>query len=337
MGMIYRRGNIYWIKYYKAGKPYRESSRSRKEADARRLLRKREGEIAQGKPPGIYFDRIRFEELAEDFLTDYRVNRRKSLKRAEQSLAHLKRVFDDWRVTSITTAGINGYIHMRQEEGAANGTINRELAALKRMLNLAIKSTPPKVAQVPHIPTLAEDNVRQGFFEHEEYLALRDALPEDLKGPVTLAYKTGWRVSEITGLTWKQVDLTDGTVRLEVGTTKNKEARVWYMDEEAREIFRALFLSRRLGCSYVFHRDGHKIQEFRKSWRAACRKAGIGDRLFHDFRRTAVRNMVRAGVPERVAMMISGHKTRSVFDRYNIVNDADLREATAKMEIYHQS
>jgi integrase len=190
---------------------------------------------------------------------------------------------------------------------------------------------------VPYIPMLAENNVRQGFFEHEDYLALRDKLPEELRGLVTFAYKSGWRYSEITDLEWSQVDRKQGIVRLEVGTTKNKEARVFYLDEELKEIFKTQFAKCQLGCPYVFHRDGEKVKEFRKSWNTACREAKIGKRYFHDFRRTAVRNMVRAGIPERVAMTISGHKTRSVFDRYNIVSPDDLREASTKMEVYLQS
>jgi integrase len=127
--------------------------------------------------------------------------------------------------------------------------------------------------------------------------------------------KSGWRYSEITDLEWSQVDRKQGIVRLEVGTTMNKEARVFYLDEELQEVFRDQFANRHRGCPYVFHWDGEKIKEFRGSWNRACKEAKLGKRLFHDFRRTAVRNMVRASIPERVAMTISGHKTRSVFDR----------------------
>jgi integrase len=341
MGMIYKRGKIYWIKYYRNGKPYRESTRTTKESDAKRLLKKREGEISDGKLPGIYFDRVRFEELADDFLADYRINQ-KSIERAELSLRHLQKTFEGMRVTDIDTRKINAYIEKRITEGAANATVNRELAALKRMFTLGAEQTPPKVNQVPHIPMLQENNVRKGFFEYGDFLALRKALPDYLKGFVTFAYKTGWRVSEITNLTWNQVDLEQGIVRLEVGDTKNKEGRTVYLDEELREIFNRQWEARKENerlIPYVFpNRDGNdRIRAFRKTWDKACRQAALGKRLFHDFRRTAARDMVRAGIPERVAMMVTGHKTRSVFERYNIVSDIDLRLAAAKREAYHQA
>jgi len=352
MGSIYKRGKTYWIKYYRQGKPYRESTKSEKEADAKRLLKKREGEIADGKLPGVYFDRIRFDELAEDFLADYRMNQKKSTARAERCIKHLKREFEGARATDITTPRIQAYIEKRLAEGAENATVNRELAALKRLLNLGARQTPPKVDRVPYIPMLQENNVRKGFFEHGDFLAVRKALPEYLRGFVTFAYKVGWRFTEISTLTWAQVDLNQGIVRLEAGETKNAEGREVYLDEELKKVFIEQ-AARRVKAGklspYVFpNQDGtDRIKDIRGAWGAACIAAGlfrleqagektvkVPTRLFHDFRRTAVRNMVRAGIPERVAMMISGHKTRSVFDRYNIVSDADLRIAAAKQEAY---
>jgi len=176
MGHIYKRGKTYWIKFFKDGKPYYESSRSHKEADARRLLKRREGDVSKSRTPGIQFDRIRFDEIADDFITDYRLNQRKSLVRAERSIGHLKRSFEGLRVPDIASPKIAAYIEKRIEEGAANATINRELSALKRALNIGAKQTPPKVDRVPYIPMLKEDNIRDGFFEHSEFIALREAL-----------------------------------------------------------------------------------------------------------------------------------------------------------------
>jgi len=342
MGSIYKRGDTFWIKYYRNGKPYRESSKSKKETDAKRLLRKREGEISNGKLPGIYFDKIFFDELAEDLIQEYRINNKKSVYRAENSVSHLKTVFEGVRVSDITTPKISAYIEARMAEQAANATINRELSALKRMLNLGAKQHPPKVDRVPHIPMLTEDNARQGFFEYGDFLALRTALPFYLKGFVTFGYKTGMRISEIAKLTWDKVDRDAWYIRLESTDTKNKHPRTIYLDDELKEVFQAQWTQRITAgklLPYVFSnaRGTDRIKRFDKTWKKACKDAKIGVRHFHDFRRSAVRNMVRAGIPEQVAMKISGHRTRSVFDRYNIVDEKDLQRAAKRQAAYLDS
>ncbi|MFZ5572175.1 MAG: tyrosine-type recombinase/integrase [Thermodesulfobacteriota bacterium] len=339
MGSLYRRGEVWWIKYYRNGKPYRESANSTKKMVAKKLLERREGEIAQGKLPGVVFEKVTFDQLALDFLRDYRINQKKSLARAERSVEKLTEAFEGAAIVAITTIKINEYIENRLQEGAANATINRELAALKRILNLGKAQTPPLVDRLPYIPMLKENNARKGFFEHGEYLAVRTAMPDFLQDIITFAYKTGWRISEIVGLTWNQVDRKQGIVRLEVGETKNNEARTIYLDSELKALFQNRWAKRSNLMPYVFlNRTGtDRVKRFDKAWKNACKDAKIGLRHFHDFRRTAVRNMVRSGIPERVAMMISGHKTRSVFDRYNIVNDTDLKLACRQQETYLKS
>lgn len=342
MGTIYKRGNIFWIKYSNNGKPEFESSKSTKRTDARRLLNKREGEIAVGKLPGSYFDKVKFSELAEDYLTECKINSLKALDRAELSVRHLKDTFGGLRASAISTARINAYKAKRLADKKAPATINRELGALKRILRLGAQCTPPKIDRVPHITMLKEAPPRSGFFEHEEFLTLRENLPEHLQAPCTFGYKSGWRKGEITTLTWSQVDLKEGVVTLEPGTTKNDEGRMVYLDEEMTGIFRKLYNSekrRKSGLPWVFLNQfgTDRVKRFDRAWEGACKKAGLDGRLFHDLRRTAVRNMVRSGTPETVAMKISGHKTRSVFDRYNITDDTDLRLAAQRQADYLES
>ncbi|MBT6690393.1 site-specific integrase [archaeon] len=363
MGSLFLRGKTWWIKYYRNGKCFRESSESTLKMVAKKMLARKEGEIAQGKIPGILFDRVTFDELAEEFLRDYRINQKKSLPKAKRSVQHLGKIFRGLSVTSITTSKINAFIENRMQsacaeckqtfpyrrtcpycgseivkKGAANATINRELAALKRMLNLGAQQTPPKVDRVPQINMLKENNIREGFFEHDEFLAVRKNLPGHLKPVATLGYRSGWRLDEILSLPWSQVDRHNGCAHLETADTKNSEARTIYFDDELTEVFDTLWLKRktiRCFCKYVFvnTKGIERMYRFDKAWKTACNRAGV-QRLFHDFRRTAVRNMVRAGVPEGVAMKITGHKTRSVFERYNIVNDKDLREAAKRQSVY---
>ena len=239
-------------------------------------------------------------------------------------------MFDFDKMIDISTDRIKAYIVQRQDEEASNATINRELSCLGRMFTLGLKAG--KASPKPYIPMLKENNVRTGFFEWEDFFKLEENLPIYLKSVVTFAYYTGWRSDEIRSLKWKQVDLSNRCVRLEPGTTKNNEGRVIYLSEEISDLLSGLWKNRRLDSPWVFQRNGQKVGDFRKSWASACEKAKIPGMMFYDFRRTAVRNLIRAGIPERVAMQISGHKTRSVFDRYHIVNESDLKEAALKIE-----
>jgi integrase len=353
-GSIYLRGRIWWIKYSVNGKVVHESSHSDKEAEARKLLRRRLGEIQLGQFIGPQAERVAISELADDVVADYRINEQDSLDKAERFAKRFKEYFGERKAHSLGTDSVRKYIDQRQKEGAANSSINNETAFLKRAFNLGIQNG--KIYRKPYIPRLKTNNVRTGFFEWAEFSAVREASPDYFKPVVTFAYYTAWRKEEILDLRRSQVDLQAAEIRLEVGTDKNDAGRVIAMDGELLEAVQGQWERRKvvqlpcqsptLLCPYVFHRNGKPIGDIRDVWQNACVAVGLGQmievehngkrkkkyvgKLFHDFRRTGVRDMVRAGINERVAMKISGHKTRSVFDRYNIVSPNDLREAAHK-------
>lgn len=336
---VKRQSRVWWVRYYRDGRRYEESSHSTKKTDAAALLKVREGDVAKGLPVTSEVGKLRFDEAAADVVTDYKVNGKRSLRDVETRIRlHLEPFFGGRRMASITTADVRRYVAHRQEEGAANASINRELAILKRSYRLAVQAG--KLLHRPHIPMLAEDNTRVGFFEEDEFEDVREHLPEHLRGVVTLAYFSGWRVqSEILPLTWSQVDRDAKTIRLEPGTTKNREARLlpYGLLPELEKVIELQWSERKrlVGegrlVPWVFHRNGEQMRGFRKAWTSACKAAGVRGKLLHDLRRTAVRNLVRKGVPDTVAMQITGHKTRSVFDRYNVSSEGDLREALGKL------
>jgi integrase len=187
---------------------------------------------------------------------------------------------------------------------------------------------------------LREAPPRKGFFEREQFEAVRRQLPPALQPIATVEYLTGWRnCSEVYRLTWAHVSFGDAMVRLDPGMAKNDEPRQFPLTAELRALLETQrmateALQRRTGriIPWVFHRNGRPVKDMRRAWKTACEAAGLAGRYQHDFRRTAVRNLVRAGIPERVAMQLTGHKTRAVFERYNIVSDGDLRAAADKLD-----
>ena len=281
------------------------------------------------------------DKLLDMLVLDYKVNG-KSVWWAEMKTNRLREPFGKLKPSKLTSQALQNYMAARLAEGIANATINRELALLRRALKLGAEATPPLVTKIPKFPTLEENNVRKGFFEDAEYRALFQELPSYLKPVLAFAYYTGCRKGEILGLRWAQVDLNRKLVRLEAGETKNDEPRVIPMVSELHQLLsmqRARRDAEFPACEWVFFGEtGDRIRNFRYAWDMACTRAkiikpdGKPARLFHDLRRTGVRNLVRAGVPDAVAMKISGHKTRAVFDRYNIVSERDLLEAATKLE-----
>ena len=334
-----RESRVWWLKYRADGKIIRESSETDERRMAGKLLKLREGAAEEGRPilPGA--NRITIGDLADDLRNDYTANERRSADRLEFSLAHLLPVFGHRRAAHVSSSDVTDYIATRQAENAANATINRELTALKRMFSLALAGE--KLHRGPRIRKLDEHNVRQGFFEREQFEAVRRHLPAYLKPVVTFAYITGWRTkSEILPLQWRQVDFKAGTVRLEPGTTKNREGRMFIMTPELRATLEAqrgltdaLRRTRGQIIPWVFHRTrkGKPIGSFRRAWKTACKTAGLPGRILHDFRRSAVRNLERAGVPRSVAMKMIGHKTEAIYRRYAIVDEAMLREGAEKL------
>jgi len=200
------------------------------------------------------------------------------------------------------------------------------------MFSLAVEDG--RLSHSPYIPRLEEDNARQGFVDHGAFVSLRANLSEYLRDPITFLYLSGWRLGEMKTLEWRDVDLAGKVVHLRPEISKNKDGRLLPLSGELLEIMDRAHERRRADCSFVFHRDGEPIGDFRKAWSKACKAAGLHLILVHDLRRTAVRNMVRAGIADRVAMTLSGHKTRSIFDRYNIVSETDLAQAAERLQAH---
>lgn len=338
MGRIYLRNEIWWVQFSVNGIRHRESSNSSDKADAMRLLKRRSHEAQSGKSMGVAS--VRFDDLSALLLNDYKVNGRRSIERASLALNRLREYFGgDCKASDITSDRVGAYQAHRLERGVASGTINYESACLRRMLRLAVDAG--KLTVAPKVKMLTLHNVRKGFFEREQYEAVLRYLPDYLKPVITTAYITGWRTrSELLTRRWRDIDFEGGWMRLEPGEGKTGEGRSFPLVPELRAILeaqreRVRSLERTLGRVianvFVHDDDGRPIGDFRYAWKRACRLAGVPGRIPHDFRRTAVRNLERAGASRSASMKMSGHKTESIFRRYAISDSAVLQEAGEKL------
>jgi integrase len=337
LGTIFKQKNsrYLWMQYFVDGKRRRESTGRELLKDAKNVLRAKllelqeqdaiaAGHTAPATVGGLY----------SLILDDYEMNGRKSVKHLRGMWAkHLAPYFAGIPTAKLTSDQVVEYVRRRQAAGAANGSINRELAALKRMYRIALKAGRLKL--VPHIGLLQERNIRKGFLRDADYDAL--ARETASRGPwlralFELAYTFGWRKTELTRMRVRQVDAAERTIELNPGETKNDEGRVVTMTRSTWALIEPCIRGKSADELVFTRENGKPAGNFRRSWASACRAAGTPGLLFHDLRRSGVRNMRRAGISEKVAMRISGHKTRSVFERYNIVDPADLQEATLKLE-----
>lgn len=219
-----------------------------------------------------------------------------------------------------------------QKDGLQNATINRDLAALHKAFTLGFRCTPKKIMSMPVFPDrLPEATPRKGFVEQAQFDALCSATQELwMRALITTAYTFGFRRGELLHMKVGQVDLLNRTIRLYRGETKSGEPKLIKMTPDVCALLTAMCQGKS-GDDYVFTRNGEPIVDIRDEWTRMTEAAKLPDLIFHDLRRSAIRNMIRDGVPERVAMEISGHKTRSVFERYNIVSEADLSRAAEQI------
>ncbi len=285
----------------------------------------------------------------------------KASKQNMSTIAVANREFGIIKTVDLTKSESMTTLTAGSRKKVANATINR----VTEIVAVAFKVAKLPAPEMRHMSE--KDNARQGFLTVPEFENFVKYLPEDLQDFCRFAYTTGWRLGEVKALRWQDVE--DGVVRLRGKDSKNRESRHVPIEGELIEIFKRRRKARTvitpagimLAAEFVFHRDGEQVGEFRKSWATACIAAELGwmvcpkcgskgtahwckgcktetrykGRTFHDFRRSAVRNMVRGGVPQSVAMKISGHKTASMFKRYDISDEKDLTSAMRNIERYH--
>lgn len=345
-GSLFLNGGTWWIQFYQAGERVRESSGSKDREQAEKTLKRRLAETGALSARGVAPGTATVGDLAALVFADQALNERKDRRAARNRYEkHVAKRWGKIKADKLTSANVRDYIQQRRFEGAANATINRELEIVRRGYGLGKQEKPPLVWDAPDFPKLPERNVRAGFLEQDEYERLLEKLPLSLKALFVCAYHVGTRKNELRKTRWEQIDWEAAVIRIPGALTKNGAPRTlpiygdmmrWLRDQRERCP---------PGNPYVFFgraREGKRIGGESKypvsaqllGWTEACVEAGLEGLLLHDLRRSAVRNMKRAKLHDSVAMAITGHKTRSMYDRYDIVDEDDLEDAGKKLAEY---
>jgi len=352
-GCVYQRGRVWWFCYSVRGVKYRRSAHTKKRSEAVNLLKKYVGESAGGKVViAPIAERVTLGDMMQALADDYEEKEdRPTIGAASRYL--LLHFGKKARAVDLTSDAISHYVAARRAmlikratgkeiivdgktvaerilQPPSNGTINFELAILRRAFNIQVRAKKLSRDHVPAMKMLKTSKPRQGFLKPADFERLHDELPEHLRDPIRFLFLSGWRKMEMVTLEWRDVDISAGMVRLRAEQSKNDEARALPLTGELLAIIERAHEARSLACPRVFQHDGAPLGSFRKAWASACKAAGFRGLLVHDLRRSAVRNLVDSGLPDGVAMLITGHKTRSVFDRYNIRDETDVKAAMAK-------
>jgi integrase len=346
-GKKVERSPFFFAQYYSSdGRQIRVSTKTAVKQEALVVLRKLMGDSDRGIQPISDTRKISYADLRRGLLASYAERGNRSLTtraNGEETVNGLKQLDDFFgysesnpgpSVLNITVDTAREFVKKRKAEGAGNAVINRSLACLRRMLRIAHEDG--RLQNIPIIRLQKEPPARRGFVTDEQFGTLVKNLPGNLRPLITFLFFCGVRLGEALAIEWSQIDFDAGLIRLH--ETKNDEPRVVPLPSILRMLLRDI--EPRVGRVF-------DATNLRKEWMTACDRAGLGRIIpvegkkydpryegltIHDLRRSAVRNLVRAGVPETVAMKISGHKTRSVFDRYAIASEADLTAAMLRVE-----
>jgi integrase len=362
-GTLFRYEGVatWYSSYYQRGVERRRSTKQTEFKAAKKVHRSFLNALAAerdgGKPlPAPMAARTTVAELLDDLEADFRLRGVKWWAQAKYHAQVVRDALGTSRAVKLTSADVDRYIEARQHEDYSAASINRQTGLLRQALRLAKKRD--RLTTAIEVRRLPEHNARQGFFERPDLEAVVAALPNYLQDFTRFGYLTAWRRGELATLTWADVDRAGGVIRLRPEHSKNGRGRTVATEGDLDAIIERRAEARVIPgkdgeparvAALVFHRGGRPIRDFRGAWATACIEAGLSrvdgtnadgserrvpTRLFHDLRRSGVRNMVRAGVRERVAMEVSGHKTRAVFDRYNITSEDDLRDAMKRTSAY---